>query len=139
MDRTLSLLYSSATSAGGPSHLIKNLAYLTDAYHTRLHYDTVANQKHAGQWDGQIPPQNSAKLSKKRIPDPIHLSAWSALGELVAASEKDLHIVAGYQEQQETPIKRSAIPRPSCGAPRKTQRIYYRFIGRGQLRPKDLK
>lgn len=141
MDRTLAILYSSAISAGRPGHLINNLAFLTDVYQTRAWLDVKACRWRAGEWKSQA-SKSGQKASKKSSHftsmDHVQLSAWSALGELALATQNDIHMLVGQQEQRSLPFARLTIPRCTPESPKKSQRLV-KFVGRSIARPHELK
>ncbi|PVG02557.1 hypothetical protein CPB86DRAFT_865200 [Serendipita vermifera] len=139
LNRTLLLLHSSATSAGQPKKLIKNLSLLTDAYHTRAYLDESALKRKAGQWN----PENIVKPSKLKnktsanlARDEVHLNAWSSLGELALAAAGDLRIIVSRQERVKHSFSRVTMPRRIVGA---KERRLFRFVGKSAVRPKELK
>lgn len=140
VDRTLAFLYSSATTAGRPGHLVKNLAFLTDAYHTRAWLDTTARLRQAGEWDSQLGANSSHSRPQKVGQGPkdrVQLSAWSAVGELAKATENDLRILTSYQEQRKLPFTRLTMSQPA--SPKKKHRIFMKLVGKAKVRPSDLK
>lgn len=131
------LLHSSATTGGPLKRLVRNISTLTDVYRTRVATDTSARQRQAGEWNGQVVTQvvrKKAGLPNER--EKIQLSAWSALGELVVATENDMRCLLGRQEQRSLaftrlPMLRRAVSRDKKGV--------YNLIGRMNTRPSRLK
>jgi hypothetical protein len=142
VDRTLSLLHSSATASGIPRDLVRNLGLLTDIYRTRVWADKLAIRRAAGVWNGQGEPAIEPAKQKRDKPlsprENIQLSGWSALGELVRATEADLRIIAGRQEQRKVPFVRKTVHRPTAPLKR-AQKLLYNVVGRSDVRPRDLK
>lgn len=142
VDKTLALLYSSATTAGIPRDLVRNISLLTDIYHVRAWADKQASRRAAGVWNGLKPPPVEPEKKRKEQPissrERIQLSAWSALGELVCATETDIGIMAGRQEQMSYGFTRKTMYRPSFPL-KKTHLRLYNIVGRSDARPRDLK
>jgi hypothetical protein len=142
VDQTLAILYSSAVTAGHPGHLISNLAFLTDVYQTRAWLDTKACHRRAGEWQSQA--SKSGNQGSKKSPgltsmDHIQLSAWSALGELALATEDDVRMLVGQQEQRGLPFARLTIPRSTPESPKKSQQLLVKYVGKSIARPHELK
>ncbi|KAJ3907711.1 hypothetical protein F5879DRAFT_795164 [Lentinula edodes] len=95
MDRTLSLLYASATSRGLPHQLTRNLSQL---YHSE--YERMSNRKYPV-WNAQLPPRSHEyhipapdtipktlnKEEKARQVQYLEDRAWNALGLAVSMAE----------------------------------------------------
>ncbi|KAG9027979.1 hypothetical protein FS842_004827 [Serendipita sp. 407] len=142
VDRTLSILHSSATSAGHCTRLMRNFAFLTDVYRTRAWLDDVARQRRAGTWDTQavesnsVPSKRSVKAPMDR--DRIFLGGWSTLGEIAVATENDLRMIVGSQEQRELEFKRLNLPRRKHPYRRELTCII-QPVGTSNPRPRELK
>ncbi|KAG8829921.1 hypothetical protein FRC17_005781 [Serendipita sp. 399] len=104
--------------------------------------DQVARQRRAGTWDAQAAerkPSTPSKPSSTMDRDHVLLNGWSALGELAVATENELRVVVGSQEQRELDFKRLTLPRRKQHSYKQEMNRTIHLVGTSNARPRELK